>query len=144
MIRKAAVAVVLLGAVVSLTKVARPRSRPDSTRRRRGGAHVHHCFLCAGEWSHQTLCRAGRAWLCPWCLAGSRADTEPLPEHIASTIREIGPARRSRHAHRCPRCLTTWSHRNGNHCTAGDLALLPECPGCVSHNGAPRPTSVGS
>src|SRR5262249_41258041 len=142
MVRKAAVAVLLLGAAVSLTTVTRHRSDPDSTRRRRGRAHVHHCFLCAGEWSHRSLCRAGRAWLCPWCLAGSRADTEPLPEHIASTIREIGPAQRSRHAHRCPRCLTTWSHRNGGRCTAGDLAALPGCPGCSPSNGGPRASTL--
>ena len=140
MVRKVAVTVLLLGAAVWLTEVARRRAGPAPDGH--GRTHVHHCFLCAGEWSHQRPCCAGPAWLCPWCLAGSRAEGEPLPDHVVSTIRAIGPARRRGHAHRCAQCLTTWSHRNGSNCTAGDLAVLPECPGCRQGAVASRASSV--
>ena len=34
-----------------------------------------------------------------------------------SRIREIGPARRGRHAHHCSVCLVSWTHRHGERCT---------------------------
>jgi hypothetical protein len=130
MLRQTAFAVLLVGTAVSLTTTARRRLGYASTRNGGGRAHAHHCFLCDGRWSHQGRCPEGRARLCPWCLADSRADTEALPTRIVSTIQEIGPARRGRHAHHCPRCLTTWPHRHAGPCTAGDRAVLPDCPGC--------------
>jgi hypothetical protein len=130
MLREAAVAVLLVGTAVSLTTAARRRLGHGAPRNGGGRGHPHHCFLCDGWWSHEGECVEGPARLCPWCLAGSRADTTALPERIVSLIREIGPARRGRHAHHCPACLTTWSHRHAGACTAGDRAALPECPGC--------------
>jgi hypothetical protein len=128
MLREAAVAVLLVGTAVSLRNATRRRRGPASTGNGRG--HSHHCFLCDGWWSHAAQCREAAARLCPWCLAGSRADTAALPERIVGLIQEIGPARRGRHAHHCPACLTTWSHRQAGCCTAGDRAALADCPGC--------------
>ena len=139
MVRKAAVAVLLLGAAVSLTGLTRRRSATGSTPDGDGRAHLHHCFLCEGEWSHRAPCRQGRAWLCPWCLADGPAHAGARSDRVASTIREIGAARRRRHGHRCPRCLTTWVHRNARTCTAGDRVVLPECPGCRRRQDAARP-----
>jgi hypothetical protein len=130
MLRQAAVAVLLVGAAVSLTTAARRRLGHGAARNGGGRGHPHHCFLCDGWWSHAGECAEGPARLCPWCLAGSRPHTGALPERIVSLIQEIGPARRGRHAHHCPTCLTTWSHRHADACTAGDRAALPECPGC--------------
>jgi hypothetical protein len=131
MVRRAAVvAVLVLGAAVSLASAVRRRAGNGAARN--GSGHAHHCFLCEGEWHHRGPCATERSLLCPWCLAGSRAGAGTLPERIASALQEIGPARRGRHVHRCPRCLTTWTHRgtgNGT-CTADDRAALPECPGC--------------
>jgi len=130
MLRQAVVAVLLVGTAVSLTTAARRRLGHGSPRNGGGRGHPHHCFLCDGTWSHQGECAEGPARLCPWCLAGSRAGNAALPERIVSLIQEIGPARRGRHAHQCPACLTTWSHRHAGACTAGDRAALSECPGC--------------
>lgn len=134
--RQTAVAVLLVGTAVSLVTAARRRLGYGLTQNGDGPGHTHQCFLCAGEWSHQASCQAGRARLCPWCLAGSRADAAALPQRIVSTIQEIGPARRGRHAHHCPRCLATWPHRHAGTCTAGDRAALPECPGCRRRSAA--------
>jgi hypothetical protein len=130
MLRQAAVAMVVVGTAVSLTTAA--RRWLDHGLLRSGGVrgHPHHCFLCDGWWSHPAECAEGPARLCPWCLAGSRPDAAALPDRILSLIRDIGPARRGRHAHHCPACLTTWAHRRGDACTAGDRAALSECPGC--------------
>ena len=130
MLRQAAVAVLLVGTAVSLTTVARRRSAE-------GRGHAHRCFLCEGEWRHDARCGEEPARLCPWCLAGSRADSEALRARILRTLEAIGPAWRGRHAHHCPSCLTTWTHRPGDACTAGDRAALPECPGCH-----PRPVAL--
>ena len=116
-------AVLLVGTAVSITTAARRL-------RRVGREHPHHCFLCDGTWTHLAQCTEGPARLCPWCLAGSRTDGAVLPETIVDRIREIGPARRGRHAHQCSACLVSWTHRHGESCTAGDRAALPECPGC--------------
>lgn len=136
---RTALALLLVGAAVSLTTVARRRAVNGVARNGGGPGHAHHCFLCEGEWTHRTPCREGRAWLCPWCLTGSREGSGALPEHVVRTLRAIGPARRWRHAHRCPRCLTTWWHRNGGACTAGDRAALPGCPGCRRQLAGPLP-----
>jgi hypothetical protein len=125
----AALAVFLVATAVSLTTAARRRLVHSSNGNGNGRVHAHRCFLCQGDWSHQRWCPEGRARLCPWCLAGSRGDKAALPERIVSTIEEIGPARRGRHAHHCPTCLTTWSHQ-GAACTAGDRAVLADCPAC--------------
>jgi hypothetical protein len=135
MLRHAAVAVLVVGTAVSLTTVARRRLGHGANGN--GRTHAHLCFLCAGEWSHGGRCPEGRARLCPWCLAGSRDQGDTLPPRIASVLREIGPARRGRHAHHCPSCLTTWTHRQGGDCTAGDRAALPECPGCLRRRAMP-------
>jgi hypothetical protein len=137
MLRQAAVAVLLVGTAVSLTAVARRRLGHGAGRNGGGGAHTHLCFLCQGEWSHGGRCPEGRARLCPWCLAGGRADADALPDRITGALAEIGPARRGRHAHHCPACLTTWTHRRAGGCTAGDRAALPECPGCLGSRLAP-------
>jgi hypothetical protein len=131
MLRQVAVAMLVVGTAVSLATVARRRVGSGATRNGGDRTHAHLCFLCAGEWSHGVRCPDGRARLCPWCLAGSRADAGSLPERTVRALREIGPARRGRHAHHCPTCLTTWTHRRGDACTAGDRAELPECPGCL-------------
>ena len=132
MVRQTAIAALLVGTAVSLTTVA-------ARRLRRGGPdHPHHCFLCDGTWTHETRCAEGPARLCPWCLAGSRADGAALPEEIVSRIRDIGPARRGRHAHQCPACLVSWVHRHGEICTAGDRAALPDCPGCQRPRNGPE------
>ena len=123
MVRETVVAVLLVGTAVSITTAAR--------RLRLGGReHPHHCFLCDGTWTHLAQCTEGPARLCPWCLAGSRTEGSALPDTIVRRIREIGPARRGRHAHQCSACLVSWTHRHGESCTAGDRAALPECPGC--------------
>ena len=138
MLRHAAVAVLVVGTAVSLTTVARRRLGRGANGNGGGRAHAHLCFLCAGEWSHGGRCPEGHARLCPWCLAGSRADADALPARIVSTLHEIGPARRGRHAHHCPDCLATWTHRQGGACTAGDRAALPECPGCLRRRAMPH------
>ncbi|HWC04642.1 MAG TPA: hypothetical protein VHF87_17965 [Methylomirabilota bacterium] len=128
--RRAAFAVLLLGVTISLRRaVCRAGGMAPG---RNGRVHVHHCFLCEGEWAHWRPCPEGRARLCPWCLAGSRRGPDGLPERISSAIDEIGPARRGRHTHSCLRCLTTWSHGGAGTggCTAGDRAALPGCPEC--------------
>lgn len=136
MLRRAAVAVLVVGTAVSLATTARRRMGHDPTRNGDGRGHPHHCFLCDGWWSHPAECAEGPARLCPWCLAGSRPDAAALPERILGLIREIGPARRGRHAHHCPACLTTWTHRRAAACTAGDRAALSECPGCRQRSAA--------
>jgi hypothetical protein len=119
MVRPATVAILLAGTAAAAWRL-----------RRGGRDHAHHCFLCDGTWTHAAPCTEGPARLCPWCLADSRTDGTALPEAIVSRIREIGPARRGRHAHHCSVCLVSWTHRHGERCTAGDRAALADCPGC--------------